>query len=492
MKNKLLLLLLLFPYIIHAQSNSLLNAEFWKSTPDIDRIKEEISKGNDPSESNKGHFDAVCFAILNGASFNSIKYLLEQEGNGVDKRTHDGRSYLHWAAMNGNDEVVNFLLSKGWTADLTDDIGATPLLFGAVNGKINIEVYKAFFKAGINPKQLYKSGANILLVAIPNDVNLALSEYLTTKGLSLNDKDDEGNTAFDYAARAGNVNHLQEILQKGVKPTSTALIFAAQGPRRSANTIEVYQYLIDDLKMNPSSTAPNGETALHYIARKPNQKEIIHYFLEKGVDINQADQNGNNVFMAAASSKDLDIVQLLLPKVKDINAANSKGETALVEAFKSSSAEVVQFLIDNGAQIDVQSESGNLAFYLINSYRGQGPFNNVEDFSKKLEILKEQKFDLKAAQKDGNTIYHLAVAKNDLSLIKKLEGIDADINATNQEEMTALHKAALLAKDEKIIQYLIEKGADKNILTEFDETAYDLASENESLIENNISIQFLK
>lgn len=492
MKNKLLLLLLLFPYIMHAQSNSLLNAEFWKSTPDIDRIKEEISKGNDPSESNKGHFDAVCFAILNGASFNAIKYLLEQEGNGVDKRTHDGRSYLHWAAMNGNDEVVNFLLSKGWTADLTDDIGATPLLFGAVNGKINIEVYKAFFKAGINPKQLYKSGANILLVAIPNDVNLELSEYLTTKGLSLNDKDDEGNTAFDYAAKAGNVNHLKQILKKGIQPTKTALIYTAQGSRRTSSTIEVYQYLIDDLKINPSSTASSGETALHYIARKPNQKEIINYFLEKEVDINQADQNGNNVFMAAASSKDLDIVQLLLPKVIDINAANSKGETTLVETFKSSSAEVAQFLIDNGAQIDVQTESGNLAFYLINSYRGQGPFNNVEDFSKKLNILKEQKFDLNTAQQDGNTIYHLAVAKNDLSLIKKLEGIDADINAINQDGITALHKAALLAKDDSILKYLIEKGAKKDIKTEYDETAYDLASENESLIESKVSINFLK
>lgn len=492
MKNKLLIILLFIPFIIQAQSNSLLNANFWKSSPNVQSIKEEISKGNDPSESNKGNFDAVCFAIQNGASFDVIQYLLEHEGNGVDKRTHDGRSYLHWAAMNGNDEVVNFLLSKGWTADLTDDIGATPLFFGAANGKINIEVYKAFFKAGIDPKQLYKSGANILLVAIPNDVNLELSEYLTTKGLSLNDKDDDGNTAFDYAAKAGNVNHLKQIFKKGIHPTPSALIFAAQGSRRSSSTIEVFQYLIDELKLNPSASSKSGESALHYIVRKPNQKEIISYFLEKGVDINQADKAGNNIFMAASGSKDIELIQMFLPHVKDINTANSNGETALVEAIKSSSPEIVQLLINNGAKIDVQTKSGNLAYYLINSYRGQGPANNVEEFSKKLELLKNQGFDLKSAQKDGNTIYHLAVAKNELSLFEKLDGIDADINAINQDGMTALHKAALLAKDDSILKYLIEKGAKKDIKTEYDETAYDLASENESLMESKVSINFLK
>lgn len=492
MKKNLLILLLLLTYIIPAQSNSLLNSEFWKSSPSLDRIKEEIAQGNDPSEANRANYDVVCIAILQDANMEAIQFLLEQEGNGVDKLTHDGRTYLHWAAIRGNDELVNYLISKGWTPGLADDKGASPIVFGAANGKVNTAVYESFFKAGIDPQQKYQNGANILLLAIPNDINFELTAYLTTKGLSLNDTDDDGNTAFDYAARTGNVDHLQQILKKGVQPTSTALIFAAQGPRRSANTIEVFQYLIDDLKINPSALAKNGATALHYIARKPNQKEIINYFLEKGVDINQADEYGNNVFMAAASSKDLEVIQQLLPRVKDINAANSEGATALVEAIKSSSAEVVQLLIDHGAQVDVETVSGNLAAHLIHSYRGQGPYNNVKDYSEKLNILKEQKFDLQAPQPDGSTIYHLAVAKNDLSLLKSLEGIDAEIDAINDEGMTALHRAALLAKDDSILQHLIEKGADTTILTEFEETAYDLASENEALIENNISIEFLK
>jgi uncharacterized protein len=42
------------------------------------------------------------------------------------------------------------------------------------------------------------------------------------------------------------------------------------------------------------------------------------------------------------------------------------------------------------------------------------------------------------------------------------------------------------------MNYLISIGAKKDIKTEFDETAYALAKENETLTKNNISVEFLK
>lgn len=94
--------------------------------------------------------------------------------------------------------------------------------------------------------------------------------------------------------------------------------------------------------------------------------------------------------------------------------------------------------------------------------------------------------------KDGNTMYHIAVAKNDLQLIKKLEGLGIDINTRNVEGLTALHKAALVAKDDVILKYLLSLNANKSIKTDLDETAYDLAKENEVLIQNKVNIDFLK
>jgi hypothetical protein len=50
----------------------------------------------------------------------------------------------------------------------------------------------------------------------------------------------------------------------------------------------------------------------------------------------------------------------------------------------------------------------------------------------------------------------------------------------------------MLAKDDQILRYLISVGAEKDVVTSFDETAYNLANENELLKKAQISVDFLK
>ena len=73
-----------------------------------------------------------------------------------------------------------------------------------------------------------------------------------------------------------------------------------------------------------------------------------------------------------------------------------------------------------------------------------------------------------------------------------MQQFDIDINAKNNEGLTTLHKAAMKASDAEVLKYLISIGADKSITTDFEETVYDLASENELLSQKNIVIDFLK
>lgn len=471
-------------------NNPLLNASFWQEKPGLDAVKAAVEKGANPAEFNGNAFDPVVMAINAGASNEAIIYLLEQKGNDVNKITHDSRNYIHWSASKGNTVVMEYLLGKGSKVSNPDSHGSTPIMFAAGGGQQDTKVYDLLISKGANLKtELNHDGANALLVAIGNDPEFKVTDYFVSKGLPLQSKDAAGNTAFDYAARAGNIKNMKLLQSKGVKHTNNALIFASQGGRRGGNTLDVFQYL-ETLGIKPTVTAKNGDNVLHALVRRPGQNDIIKYFIGKGVNVNQTNEDGNNVFMnAAASNRDTALIALLKAQVKDINHANKTGATALSLAVRGNAPEVVEYLLNQGASLKTTDAKGNnLVYYLFESYSPR----NTKEFDGKLALLKSKGLDIATPQQDGSTLYHLAVAKNDLGLLKQVQTYGADVNAKNKEGMTALHKAAMIAKDDAALKYLLSIGAKKEIGTSFNETAHQLAAENEYLTKQNISVDFLK
>ncbi|PZP51525.1 MAG: hypothetical protein DI598_03015 [Pseudopedobacter saltans] len=486
-----------------ASSNTFLDASFWKNNPDITAIQAEIAKGNSPSELNRMAFDPTVMAINSGASLDVIKYLLEQKGNDLNKLTHDARTYIYWAGMKGNLPLVQYLIGKGANLNMEDSHGATPLSF-STNSENSLAVVKALVDGGADLKHSYQDGANLLLMAIGGDSDLKLTDYLVSKGLSLQSTDKNGATAFDYAARAGNLQVLKQLRDRKVKFSNSALLMASEGTRRGSATLEVFQYLVE-LGIKPNATDAEGKNVLHNLLRRPGQTTIVNYFLEKGVSVNQADKEGNTPFMLACEyNKDLTTIEKLVSLVDNINKKNNAGATALALAIKGNSADVVSLLIGKGADVQTKDNKGNnLAYYLVESFgrggRGPGgPGGNPngepvkDEFAEKMQILKAKGVAFNAKQEDGNSLIYIAAAKESIPLMKKLQGLDIDVNAKNAEGMTALHKAALLAKDDNVLKYLLSIGADKNLKDEMDETAYDLAKENAFLSKKNISIEFLK
>lgn len=477
------------------ESNVFLNRDFWKSNPSVAVVDEKIKAGNNPSEMTSSSFDPVVLAILQGAPDATVKHLINQKGNDVNKLTHDGRTYIFWAANKSNVPLMEYLLSKGAKTDIVDNHGLSLLNFAAATGQTDTKVYDLCLANGANLKtDLDHHGANALLLVSQRAKDFETINYFVSKGLDLNSKDAEGNGIFNYMAKYGNTDMLNQLIEKGVdyknlnNEGGNAMIFASMGGRGTSNGIDVFKFL-ESKGIEPNVTTKNGVTPLHGLAGRSKDTEVINYFLAKGVDVNQADDNGNTPFMNAASGNDLEIVKLLHKHVKDINATNKKGESALALAVQNNKAEVVSYLLDQGANINVVDGNGNnLTAYLINGF---SPRSEAE-FKKKLALLQAKGLNIAKPQDNGNTLYHLALNQNSMDLLKLAKTSKVDINAVNKEGNSPLLQEAMSAKDDTVLKYLLANGADKSIKTEFDETAYDLASENELLKANKVNINFLK
>ncbi len=489
------LLTLLFSSEILAQDNVFLSRDYWKTNPTVEQVKKAISEGNNPSELNTYAFDAIVYALLEKTNDDTIKYLLTLEGNEVNKRTHDSRTYIFWAAYKGNTNIMKHLFRKGAVINIRDSHGNTPVTFAAATGQKKTEVYNLFETNGaILNKEINEEGVNVLFLVAPYLDNEKELNYFISKGFNLKDKDPIGNTIFNHAARKGNLSFLKLLISKGVNPKITntkggnAILYASKGLRNSQNTLETYQFL-EGLGIPVNVIGDRGCNPLHAIAYRSDDLKLFTYFIKKGVSVTLQDNAGNSPFINAANGNTLKVVQFLSQHVKDFNIKNENGRSALTSAVNRNDTEVVTFLLEKGADVKTKDNDGNtLGYYLLNTFKAE----DTAIFDAKLKVLKAHGLVMNTLQNGGNTLLHIATERNNLALIKRVITFGIDINTKNKEGYTALHIAAMKAENDAILKYLLNNGANKTIRTEFNETVLDLASENELLQKQNIKLNFLQ
>ena len=483
-----------FSYAQKENENIFLDRDFWKTSPKVTKIKEMINKGANPVELNRYAFDAVCYAILENAPLESIIYLLSLKGNEVNKFTHDGRNYFMWAAYKGNVDLMQHLIQKGSDTKIVDDHGYNPITFVAVTGQQNLKVYDLLLKNGSQIKDMNREGANSLLLLTPHLKDFSTVKYFTDKGLSILDKDHLGNTMISYAARGGNREIINKLITLGVdyknknKNDGNAFMFAARGFRGSTNNLEFFRYL-KKIGIDTNIITKDNETPLHALAFRQKDRKVFEFFIDNGVDPNKKNNDGNTALINAVLSSNTEIVKYLEGYTKNINQKNKEGMNALIYAFRNGDPKLVKFLLENGSNIHTKDKNNrNVIAHLFDtfSYSNKTNFDELLDISLKMGVNPNETFF------GNNNLIHLAAEKMSDFLLKRAIAFDQEINQKNNNGLAPLHIAAMKSRNNKLLKILIENGAVKTVLTDFDESAYDLAKENEFLIDNNINIDFLK
>ena len=418
---KLIIVFVLFVNTLQAKSkNILLDRDFWKTQPSLALIKQKIKEGHSATELTTYGFDATVYAILEKLPNTVIKHLLSIKGNHVNKFTHDKRTYVFWAAYKDNLELMEYLFANNAKTDLKDSHGYSILTFAAATGNTNTKIYDLCIENGMDLKtDLDEHGASALLLVSPYLNNFDLINYFTEKGLDINMRDNDGNGIFNYASRKGHVEFLSLLIKKGVdykslnKNEGNALFWATKSHNGEYNSLKFFKYL-KDLGIAINITNKDGDTPLHNIAYRNNSLKTLNYFLNEGLDVNQTDKDGNTSLISASGRNTLDIISKLEKNTKNINHLNKDGHSALTKAMRNST-DVIRFLIEKGANVHVVDNKGNnLAYYLFKSFDKE----KQEDFNTKLMLLSKNGFNIKTSQKNGNTLFHLAVESNNIDLLK--------------------------------------------------------------------------
>ena len=437
--------------------------------------------------------------------------------NAVNKR---GRTALLLNCSYGQMDSVQVLLGAGADPNITDEIGYS-CIFAAVDGRCSKDTLQTLIDHGANIDTKRKDGTNALLCACRTGQSESV-KFLLEEGANVNVTKPDGNTCLHVAVK-GNCNKeaLQKCIENGTSINAmnnegkTALIFACESAQTGSvalllkeggdpNISDAYGFTslhsavvacctnetlheIINHQVNIDAQNNNGRTAL-WIACIFRQQETVKILLKAGSNSNIADHEGHTSLSAAVFGNcSKNIIRTMIKHGANVNATNKESVTALMLASKEGNVDAMNILINAGADQTFEDDDGNTWInYAIHGDCKKEVFQSIIDLGTDVNAM--NKFNVTALMMacekgnvdainvlinaganmaikdaDGDTWIHYAIYGDcEKEVLQSITDLGADVNATNNENVTALMMACEKGNVDAI-NVLINAGADKTI-----------------------------
>jgi uncharacterized protein len=386
----------------------------------------------------------------------------------------DGTTALHWAVHWDDAETADLLLMFGADPNAKNDYGATPLSLACTNG--NAAMVQKLLGKGANPNQASTSGETPLMRCAYTGNPAAVQALVAAKADSNAADNEKGQTALMWAVAEKHPAAAQALIAGGadVKAKSkggfTPLLFAARG----GDVDSAGLLLAAGADVN--ETGPGGMTPL-LMAAASGQEEVGVFLLDAGANPNARDQYGATA-----------LHYTVIKGITELNGVRYANYVA--HLFRPSLTDLLKALLAHGADPNVQLEkTPRVAGVAPPLIVGATPYLLAAGAPDPvvMRLLAAKGADPKLATK-GNFSPLMAASGllrgQDLTDDEKKLAIEAvklavdagnDVNAANDDGLTAMHGAATNGAD-GVVQYLAEKGAKLDVRDKYQQTPLSIAT----------------
>jgi ankyrin repeat protein len=264
-----------------------------------------------PAEINPASTAKLAVAIKSGQRASAIDMIAKKSAD-VNAAEADGSTPLLWAANLNDTDLALRLLKAGANPKVRNQLGSTPLGEAALNA--NNELIKALLDAGADPNAAGSDGQTPLMV-VARTANVAAAKLLLAKGANPNVREAQrGQTALMWAAAGSQGPMMRELLAHG-----------AEVDARS-DTDLMTPLVSGEPRAQPRP--PGGMTAMLFSARE-GCMDCVKALREKGANVDLADPEGVTPLITAVFNTRFDIAKYLIEKGANIDKWDWWGRTPL-------------------------------------------------------------------------------------------------------------------------------------------------------------------
>ncbi|XP_046358515.2 uncharacterized protein LOC124136592 isoform X2 [Haliotis rufescens] len=404
------------------------------NTP-LDWIKKVVECGSNvcPPSSKDGKLPQhICSE--NGRE-DILHFILDKGGDKLAK-DNAGWTVLHYACVNGNFVLAEWLIKDGFDINIQDNSGNSPLDLAILNSRY--EITCLFDLSYIcTQHNAHLNSHSVRHICCENQVEFL---SLCLKCRVMFNCDLTGNSLLHVACDEGKPEIVQLLTSAGWFPCETNAI--GETPVHlgcgDPNILAVIFNTVLDRQLSKKmmmTQDTDGNTPLH-VATYERCSENVALLLERGADVNIVNMHKQTVLHVACQCGDENIVALFLSAKADICALDAHGDTPLHTACQEGHINVLKLLLLHGGMLDCVNKQGQTVLHIACA-SGQPSLPDILEVVADKDALKRA---LCVKDWEGNTPIHVAAGVNwseDMNHLVKV----ADVSMRNNVNQTALHIA---------------------------------------------------